>query len=132
MLARLTDQPALDTLAKPLSQAVRGAYQTESATGQRAKNVLYGVWLGHPLHPVFTDPPWAHGRPDSCLMPWRRETMTEPRSGRRISRSRSGWPERLLRQRLDARLSIRINTMFGFFSGAARCGSDARRSAEST
>src|SRR5438132_10910859 len=63
-LARLVDQPALDTLAKPLSQAVRGAYQAAGATGQRAKNALHGVWLGHPLHPVFTDLPlgaWTTG-----------------------------------------------------------------------
>ena len=63
-LARLTDQPALDTLAKPLSQAVRGTYQAAGATGQRAKNTLHGVWLGHPLHPVFTDLPlgaWTAG-----------------------------------------------------------------------
>ena len=24
---------------------------------QQAKNALHGVWLGHPLHPVFTDLP---------------------------------------------------------------------------
>src|SRR5438876_11490525 len=63
-LARLTDQPALDTLAKPLSQGVRSTYQAAGATGQRAKNALHGVWLGHPLHPVFTDLPlgaWTTG-----------------------------------------------------------------------
>ena len=63
-LARLTDQPALDTLAEPLSQAVRGAYQAAGGAGQRAKNAMHGVWLGHPLHPVFTDLPlgaWTTG-----------------------------------------------------------------------
>src|SRR5438876_3937524 len=63
-LARLTDQPALDTLAKPLSQGVRSTYQAAGATGQRAKNAVHGVWLGHPLHPVFTDLPlgaWTTG-----------------------------------------------------------------------
>src|SRR5205809_8077491 len=63
-LARLTDQPALDTLAKPLSQGVRSTYQAAGATGQRAKNAMHAVWLGHPLHPVFTDLPlgaWTTG-----------------------------------------------------------------------
>ena len=63
-LARLTDQPALDTLANPLSQAIRGAYEAAGPAGQRAKNALHGVWLGHPLHPVFTDLPlgaWTTG-----------------------------------------------------------------------
>ena len=63
-LSALTDQPALDALAEPLSQAVRGAYQAAGSAGQRAKNALHGVWLGHPLHPVFTDLPlgaWTTG-----------------------------------------------------------------------
>jgi nitrite reductase/ring-hydroxylating ferredoxin subunit/uncharacterized membrane protein len=63
-LTRLTDQPVLDALAKPLSQAVRGAYRAAGPTGQRVKNALHGVWLGHPLHPVFTALPlgaWTTG-----------------------------------------------------------------------
>jgi nitrite reductase/ring-hydroxylating ferredoxin subunit/uncharacterized membrane protein len=56
-LTRLIDNPAMDQVAEPLSQAVRGAYEAAGAVGQRAKNVLHGVWLGHPLHPVFTDVP---------------------------------------------------------------------------
>jgi nitrite reductase/ring-hydroxylating ferredoxin subunit/uncharacterized membrane protein len=63
-LAKLADQPALDALAEPLSQAIRGAYQAAGDTGRRAKNVAHGVWLGHPLHPVFTDLPlgaWTTG-----------------------------------------------------------------------
>ncbi len=63
-LARLVDQPSLDTLAKPLSQAVRGIYEAAGPTGQRLKNAAHGVWLGHPLHPVFTDLPlgaWTTG-----------------------------------------------------------------------
>lgn len=64
LAARLTDQPALDTLAEPLSQAVRGAYEAAGPAGQRVKNAMHGVWLGHPLHPVFTDIPigaWTTG-----------------------------------------------------------------------
>ena len=56
-LSRLTDQPALDAVAEPLSRAVRGIYQAAGPAGQRAKNAAHGIWLGHPLHPVFTDVP---------------------------------------------------------------------------
>jgi nitrite reductase/ring-hydroxylating ferredoxin subunit/uncharacterized membrane protein len=51
------DNPAVDRVAEPLSKAVRGAYEAAGPGGQRAKNALHGVWLGHPLHPVFTDLP---------------------------------------------------------------------------
>jgi hypothetical protein len=43
--------------AEPLSKAVRGAYEAAGPVGQRAKNAPHGIWLGHPLHPVFTDVP---------------------------------------------------------------------------
>jgi len=63
-LTRLADQPALDSVAEPLSRAVRGAYELAGDAGARAKNAMHGVWLGHPLHPVFTDLPlgaWTTG-----------------------------------------------------------------------
>jgi nitrite reductase/ring-hydroxylating ferredoxin subunit/uncharacterized membrane protein len=63
-LSQLTDQPALDSVAEPLSQAVRDAYKAAGSAGQLAKNAAHGVWLGHPLHPVFTDLPlgaWTTG-----------------------------------------------------------------------
>jgi nitrite reductase/ring-hydroxylating ferredoxin subunit/uncharacterized membrane protein len=56
-LTRIVDNPAIDKLAEPLSKAVRGAYEAAGPVGQQAKNALHGVWLGHPLHPVFTDVP---------------------------------------------------------------------------
>ena len=56
-IARLTDQPALDKIAQPLSTAVRTAYEAGGAVGQQVKDAMHGVWLGHPLHPVFTDVP---------------------------------------------------------------------------
>jgi nitrite reductase/ring-hydroxylating ferredoxin subunit/uncharacterized membrane protein len=56
-LTALMDQPALDRVAEPLSQAVRGAYAAAGPAGRQVKNALHGVWLGHPLHPVFTDVP---------------------------------------------------------------------------
>ena len=52
-LSRLTDQPALDVIADPLSRAVRGTYEAAGDAGRRAKNTMHGVWLGHPLHPAL-------------------------------------------------------------------------------
>ena len=63
-LSRLTDQPVLDSIAEPLSRAVRSAYELAGPVGQQAKNAVHGVWLRHPLHPVFTDVPlgaWTTG-----------------------------------------------------------------------
>ncbi len=56
-LTRLADQPALDRVAEPLSKGVRRAYEAAGPAGNQAKNAMHGVWLGHPLHPVFTDVP---------------------------------------------------------------------------
>lgn len=56
-LERVTDSPALEKIAEPLSNAVRRAYEAAGPAGQRVKNAAHGVWLGHPLHPVFTDVP---------------------------------------------------------------------------
>ncbi len=64
VLARLADQPALDRVAEPLRAAVHSAYDAAGPAGQRAKNLAHGTWLGHPLHPVFTDLPigaWTTG-----------------------------------------------------------------------
>jgi len=58
------DQPALDRVAEPLSRGVRRAFELAGPGGRRAKNALHGVWLRHPLHPVFTDLPigaWTTG-----------------------------------------------------------------------
>jgi len=54
---QVVDSPALDRIAEPLSKAVRGAYDAAGPAGQRLKDAAHGVWLGHPLHPVFTDLP---------------------------------------------------------------------------
>jgi nitrite reductase/ring-hydroxylating ferredoxin subunit/uncharacterized membrane protein len=56
-LTRIVDNAPLDPIAEPLSKAVRGAYEAAGPIGQQAKNAMHGVWLGHPLHPVFTDLP---------------------------------------------------------------------------
>ena len=57
VVSRLADQPALDAVAEPLSQAIRGVYSDAGPAGRTAKNAIHGVWLGHPMHPVFTDLP---------------------------------------------------------------------------
>jgi nitrite reductase/ring-hydroxylating ferredoxin subunit/uncharacterized membrane protein len=63
-LIRIADQPALDTVAEPLANAIKNAYGSAGDGGRIAKNAVHGVWLGHPLHPVFTDLPvgaWTTG-----------------------------------------------------------------------
>ena len=56
-LMRVAENPAIDQIAEPLSKAVRAVYEAAGPGGRQAKNALHGVWLGHPLHPVFTDLP---------------------------------------------------------------------------
>jgi nitrite reductase/ring-hydroxylating ferredoxin subunit/uncharacterized membrane protein len=56
-MVRVTDQPALDRIAEPLGQAVRKTFDAAGPLGRNAKDALHGVWLDHPLHPVFTDVP---------------------------------------------------------------------------
>src|SRR5437870_13404198 len=56
-LVAIADQPALDRLAEPLSDGVRRLFEWGGPAGAEVKNALHGVWLRHPLHPVFTDIP---------------------------------------------------------------------------
>jgi nitrite reductase/ring-hydroxylating ferredoxin subunit/uncharacterized membrane protein len=56
-LIHVSDQPELDRIAEPLSDAVRNIFASAGPAGQHVKNALHGVWLHHPLHPVFTDVP---------------------------------------------------------------------------
>lgn len=53
----VANQPWLDAVGNPLSEAVRALFRNAGPAGQTAKNALHGVWLGHPLHPVLTDVP---------------------------------------------------------------------------
>jgi nitrite reductase/ring-hydroxylating ferredoxin subunit/uncharacterized membrane protein len=57
MLAALEAQEWLEPLADALGEGVGHAYGALGPNGQRLKNFLHGVWLGHPLHPVLTDVP---------------------------------------------------------------------------
>src|SRR5215208_1286779 len=54
---RIVGNPAIDRVAEPLSKAIRAAYESGGSAGEQVKNAAHGVWLGHPLHPVFTDIP---------------------------------------------------------------------------
>ncbi len=79
-LVRIADQPALDLAAKPLANAIKGAYSSAGRTGQFAKDAMHGVWLGHPLHPVFTDIPvgaWTTGLVLDAVAAVRREPALE-------------------------------------------------------
>ena len=56
-LVQLADNPGIDRIAKPLSRAVRDAYESAGPTGREIKDALHGKWLGHPLHPALTSVP---------------------------------------------------------------------------
>ena len=56
-LTHVIDRPEIDTVAKPVRDAVRQTFEAAGEPGEQVKNALHGVWLGHPLHPVFTDVP---------------------------------------------------------------------------
>jgi uncharacterized membrane protein len=56
-LEKVVDNPGIDHIAKPLSKAVRGAFESAGPTGREIKDALHGKWLGHPLHPALTSVP---------------------------------------------------------------------------
>lgn len=57
-LDRLFGQPSwLDRIAEPVQNVVRGAFASQGPAGLRIRNLLNGVWLGHPLHAALTDLP---------------------------------------------------------------------------
>src|SRR5262245_35636137 len=57
LVMKAVDYPGLDRVAQPVSGAVRRAFESAGPVGRHLKNALHGTWLGHPLHPVFTDVP---------------------------------------------------------------------------
>jgi nitrite reductase/ring-hydroxylating ferredoxin subunit/uncharacterized membrane protein len=56
--------PQLDTWAKALQEPLGSAVRASGPLGQKLKDFLHGVWLGHSLHPPLTDVPlgaWTAG-----------------------------------------------------------------------
>ena len=56
-LVQVVDDQRIDQIAKPLSKAVRDAFDAAGPTGRSVKDALHGKWLGHPLHPALTSVP---------------------------------------------------------------------------
>jgi nitrite reductase/ring-hydroxylating ferredoxin subunit len=55
---RVTEaEKPLDRIAEGLQGLLDGAGKPLGAPGQQFKNLLNGVWLGHPLHPAISDLP---------------------------------------------------------------------------
>jgi len=50
-------QEWLKPIDSALQRAISGAFQAAGPVGMRIKDVLNGVWLGHPLHPSLSDVP---------------------------------------------------------------------------
>jgi nitrite reductase/ring-hydroxylating ferredoxin subunit/uncharacterized membrane protein len=50
-------QQWLDSVSDALQPLVNRAFSETGEAGRLAKDLLTGVWLGHPLHPVITDVP---------------------------------------------------------------------------
>src|SRR3954447_25895349 len=57
LLTSIEQQDWLQPGAERTSEVIRDAFQAAGERGQTVKNVLHGVWLGHPLHPAITDVP---------------------------------------------------------------------------
>jgi nitrite reductase/ring-hydroxylating ferredoxin subunit/uncharacterized membrane protein len=55
--AAIDTQQWLDQLADPIQSSIRGVFSNAGEGGRIVKDLLHGVWLGHPLHPVLTDVP---------------------------------------------------------------------------
>ena len=62
----MSEDPVLSLVAKqewlaPIEEQgqalVKKGYESLGAPGQKVKNALHGVWLGHPLHAAITDVP---------------------------------------------------------------------------
>lgn len=53
----IDQQKWLDTISDQIQPLVNKAFAETGEGGRIAKDLLSGVWLGHPLHPVLTDVP---------------------------------------------------------------------------
>lgn len=52
----IASQPWIDPVSESLQGAI-GGYLRSSPTTRQVKNLLHGVWFGHPLHPAVVDIP---------------------------------------------------------------------------
>jgi len=50
-------QPWIDQVADAVQPLVNKLFSNAGEGGRVAKDLLNGVWLGHPLHPMITDVP---------------------------------------------------------------------------
>jgi nitrite reductase/ring-hydroxylating ferredoxin subunit/uncharacterized membrane protein len=60
----LAGQSILDPISQAIQDVVKGIYRAGGPVGRRVANLMYGTWLGHPLHPSATDIPigaWSTG-----------------------------------------------------------------------
>ena len=57
ILNAIEKQEWLQPIEEKGAELIKNAFADSGRAGQTAKNVLHGVWLGHPLHPVITDVP---------------------------------------------------------------------------
>jgi nitrite reductase/ring-hydroxylating ferredoxin subunit/uncharacterized membrane protein len=53
----IDQQKWLDGLSDAIQPVINNAFSSTGETGRVVKDLLNGVWLGHPLHPVITDVP---------------------------------------------------------------------------
>jgi nitrite reductase/ring-hydroxylating ferredoxin subunit/uncharacterized membrane protein len=53
----IESQTWLDTLGDPLQTYINSLFAGGESGAKELKNLLNGVWLGHPLHPMITDVP---------------------------------------------------------------------------
>jgi nitrite reductase/ring-hydroxylating ferredoxin subunit/uncharacterized membrane protein len=47
----------IDQVGESLQGVIRGLFEGQGEAGERLRNFLHGVWLGHPLHAAITDLP---------------------------------------------------------------------------
>ena len=57
LIKTVEQQEALDRLSDMIQPLVVDAFKSSGLAGRKAKNLLHGTWLGHPLHPALTDVP---------------------------------------------------------------------------
>jgi len=71
-IAAVDHQPWLDPVSEKVQPAVTNTFAAGGPLGRQVKNCLQGPWLGHPLHPVFTDVPlWGPGPSPLSSIVWR-------------------------------------------------------------